>query len=156
MKVVTILVALLVGCATEVVDDVEHPASLELGAGSWRFEPLADGEELELIRGAQGGWHVWISLRTRGLGDDPVVTLSLQPEDESREPSVTHVRPNLDPEDDEGYRDLVGHTQIIDEPSCMVGEMMHLEASVEVDGEVLRSDRYFVVLGGAFPPPSCE
>lgn len=146
---------MLSGCATD-VQEVDHPASLELGAGSWRFETLADGQELELVRGAQGGWHVWISVRTRGLDDEPLITLALQPENESREPVETTVRANLDPEDDEGYRDLVGHTQIIDEPSCMVGEMMHLEARVEVDGETLTSDRYFTVLGGTYPPPSCE
>ena len=150
-----LLAAMLLGCATD-VQEVDHPASLELGAGSWRFESLTDGQELELIRGAQGGWHVWISVRTRGLEEEPVITFRLQPEDESREPMETVVRANLDPEDDEGYRDLVGHTQIVDEPSCMVGEMMHLEVSAEVAGEVLTSDRYFMVLGGAFPPPSCE
>lgn len=146
---------MLLGCATD-VQEVDHPASLELGAGSWRFESLTDGQELELIRGAQGGWHVWISVRTRGLDDEPLITLALQPEDESREPVETVVRANLDPPNDEGYRDLVGHTQIVDEPSCMVGEMMHLEARVEVEGQVLTSDRYFVVQGGAYPPPACE
>ncbi len=145
----------LAGCATD-VQDVDHPASVELGAGSWRFETITDGQELELIRGAQGGWHVWISVRTRGMVEQPVIAFELQPADESRAPVETIVRANLDPENVDGYRDLIGHTQIVDEPSCMVGELMRLEARVEVDGEVLTSERYFTVNGGAFPPPSCE
>ena len=43
-------------------------ASLTLGAlaADGGFSPLVDGQEVELVPGAQGGIHVWMKLRLRG------------------------------------------------------------------------------------------
>ena len=151
------LVGLLGACAAP-VDDVPHEASLELGTGSWRFESLADGQEVELVRGAQGGWHVWVSLRVRGVdAQNPRVTLVMQPADESRPPSEVELVANLDPADDEGYRDFIGFPRVLDDPSCLVGEMVRIEARIDMGAEgVMASDRYVVPTGGTYPPPACE
>ena len=44
------------------------PASfdVEVGTGQSDFEPLADGADVVLVHGAQGGWHVWTAFRVRG------------------------------------------------------------------------------------------
>ena len=36
---------------------------LELGTGVTEFEPLDDGDDIELVAGAQGGWHLDAALR---------------------------------------------------------------------------------------------
>jgi len=47
------LLPLIGGCTAEASEGV-----LELGTGEWRYEPLTGGEDVELIRGVQGGVHV--------------------------------------------------------------------------------------------------
>jgi len=147
----TILVA---GCAD--APPVED-AALELGTGSWRFEPLEDGQEVELVRGAQGGWHVWISVRTRGVEDDrPPVRLTVGPADGSRPPDEVEVALPFDPPRDDGWRQLVGYTGVVNEPACLVGELVRFTVRVTTaDGEELTAERDVRVAGGAYPPPPC-
>lgn len=63
----------------EACDDVHPCASVvELGTGGSEFEPLDGGElpvEFGLINGAGGGYHFWVSARTRGLC--PIVWLGV-------------------------------------------------------------------------------
>lgn len=42
-------------------------AYLELGTGFRRFEPIMNGQEVPIIEGIQGGYHVWGALRGRGF-----------------------------------------------------------------------------------------
>ena len=42
-------------------------AYLELGTGFRRFEPVTDGQEVPIIKGIQGGYHVWGSFKGRGF-----------------------------------------------------------------------------------------
>jgi hypothetical protein len=52
-------------------------AHLELGrvGASAEFAPYADGTDVELVPGAQGGFHVWLDLRVIGMpGDSLSVT----------------------------------------------------------------------------------
>ncbi|HMV70201.1 MAG TPA: hypothetical protein PKA64_25390 [Myxococcota bacterium] len=59
----------------------------ELGTGATALEPLVDGQDLPQVRGPQGGWHVYGSVRCHGIvaGDtenplnpeNPVVTWKL-------------------------------------------------------------------------------
>lgn len=144
----------LAGCA----DAPAEEAAIEVGTGSWRFEPIEDGQEVALVRGAQGGWHIWISVRVRGIeGDAPPLTLSLQPADESAPPIETDVQLRLDPPDADGWRQLVGYTGALPDPSCVVGELLRVRVSTPMgDGRVMASERDVRVLGGAYPPPACE
>lgn len=48
-------------------------AQVVLGTGEWMFEQLEDGQEVELVLGSQGGWHVWASVRAQGLEPDNVL-----------------------------------------------------------------------------------
>ncbi len=53
-------------------------ASVELGTGSVVYKSLAQGGDLELIQGEQGGIHAWASARFTGVypgvWDDPLST----------------------------------------------------------------------------------
>jgi hypothetical protein len=40
---------------------------LEIGGGELAFEPLAEDATLPFVRGGQGGTHVYVSFRERGL-----------------------------------------------------------------------------------------
>jgi hypothetical protein len=44
-------------------DDASSGVRVELGSGTSAFETIADGAELELVSGPQGGWHVWVTAR---------------------------------------------------------------------------------------------
>ncbi|GAB5549951.1 MAG: hypothetical protein SangKO_097110 [Sandaracinaceae bacterium] len=50
---------------------VPLPASVELGTGTSAFRPIPeDGAELELVRGPQGGFHVFLTARITALQVD--------------------------------------------------------------------------------------
>ncbi|MEM7674632.1 MAG: hypothetical protein AAF449_01375 [Myxococcota bacterium] len=158
------LLACLLGVlasATVACGDAEDPGaalSLELGTGSWRFEALEDGQEVELVRGAQGGWHVWVSFRVRGMAEErAIATLRIQPADESRPANEADVQLRLGGSNDEGYRHYIGWTGIVPDPACLVGELVRLEATMEApDGTLLRSERDVTLLGGTYPPGACD
>lgn len=149
----TILSALFGGCVGE--PPIE-PQGLALGTGSWRFEALSDGDEVELVRGAQGGWHIWTSVRwENAVGEPPEMTLRAGMADGSGEPHEVPMAGSFDPEHN-GHRDLVGFPCILPEPSCMVGELVRIEVDAIVDGQPVHLERDVRVLGGNYPPPACE
>lgn len=62
----------------------EEEGLLEIGTGAEGFEPVADGDHLQIQSGGQGGHHVYGSLRASGVvqgifeGEtDPVVTFEV-------------------------------------------------------------------------------
>ena len=154
MRSLGLTLALLacLGCGEE---SAHEPATLELGTGSWRFDPLTDGQQVELVRGAQGGWHIWLSLRTQGvvLGDEPVlVDLRMQPADGSLPSQKTAITLVFDAKEDDRY-ELVGYTGIVSEPSCWVEKLVRVQVSLPSQG--LEDEREVIVSGGAYPPPPC-
>ncbi len=38
-----------------------------VGTGEFAFEPVEDEQELLIVAGPQGGFHVWLAVQTRGL-----------------------------------------------------------------------------------------
>jgi len=46
-------------------DDAATPSGprVEIGTGITSFVPVADGEDVELVMGPQGGWHIDVTLR---------------------------------------------------------------------------------------------
>jgi hypothetical protein len=53
-------------------DDAGTP-ELEIGSGETAFASLEKDEMLPYVRGSQGGFHVWISFRVRGLDPQRVL-----------------------------------------------------------------------------------
>jgi hypothetical protein len=154
------LAIVFAGCGSPEPIDWPEEASLELGTGSWRFEPIEDGAEVNLVRGAQGGWHIWLSLRTAGVMAN-TVTLNLHtelPEAETTAHDVNSETPvSLDPPNADGERLLVGWPHILPDPGCFVGQTVVLTALVSDDaGHSLSDERTLVIGGGDDPPPPCE
>lgn len=54
------------------IPDAAPPAFVEIGGGARRFEALTSGQEVPIIQGPQGGFHVWGGFRGRGFPDDEV------------------------------------------------------------------------------------
>jgi hypothetical protein len=132
-------------------------ATLELGTGSWRFEALEDGQEVELVHGAQGGWHMWISLKVTGAAvAHPTVRLTMEPADESLPMQDVSVELPFEAPDEHGACKLIGYTGVVNDPSCWVGALVHVQATVTTDDGTVLSDEHDVVLrGGVYPPPPC-
>ncbi|WP_157595505.1 hypothetical protein [Plesiocystis pacifica] len=61
------LVVLFAGCDPEPPSVVSEDARVELGAAGVEWRPLAEGDPVELVAGLQGGWHVDVAVRGRGL-----------------------------------------------------------------------------------------
>ncbi len=75
MPLIAALLLALPGCAPEVTGGlVPPPAStssdpcasselgLSIGVGTESFEPIGEGDSLELVHGSQGGWHIVTAL----------------------------------------------------------------------------------------------
>ncbi|HEY8428812.1 MAG TPA: hypothetical protein VIL20_10575 [Sandaracinaceae bacterium] len=151
--VILLAAALATGCAAA----SESGARLELGTGTIRFEPVEDGATLPLIRGAQGGWHVWIAVRAEGLeSDGGMLSIEHQPADESAPPVAATLGVRFDPPDAEGRRSYLGWPAILADPSCAVGELLRVRATLTTpDGMQLADERHVLVGPGEHPPPPC-
>lgn len=130
---------------------------LEVGTGTSRFETIEEGEVVDLTRGSQGGWHIWVSFRVTGLmADNAAITLTRQLASEEEPESVSRVPARFDPEDSEGRRAALGWPSVVVAPECKVGELMRFHAVMELQGREVTSERFFELGPGNFPPPSCE
>ena len=148
----------MIGCATPAIDGPpeESQAYLELGTGSWRFEPVTDGDEISLVRGAQGGWHLWVSVRVGDFaGDRGILTLESQVADEHLPAQHSETVARLDPADSLGRRVFVGWPEVMAEPACLVDQMLRLRAVItDDDGHAIEDECYVMVRGGDDPPGS--
>lgn len=85
------LAANLAACGDE---PPSGPGILEIGTGALDFEPLAEGQELGIVAGPQGGYHFIVNARMQNLlpGDpssvnalgNPQTRFAIYLEDESR------------------------------------------------------------------------
>ena len=66
----SILAILAIGCPSDDDNnnkDAGQEPEVELGTGTVSFEALAEGDELEIVPGPQGGFHFHVHARMRGL-----------------------------------------------------------------------------------------
>lgn len=109
---------------------VTGPARVELGAGTTRFEALAEGGTIELVLGPQGGWHLDLTVRAVNLPPDGV-TLRYEVRDDTRAtpwnfPVAASLNARRVVADGEGWV-RVGDRAVFD-----------VRAASEVEGRVLR------------------
>jgi len=109
---------LLGGCPGE---DPVAGAELTLGTGEARFEVVGPGAELPLVAGSQGGFHVWLSMRVRGLtGTRLTMRLELLPEGPG-EDAFSNVSIGFDQvEGERGMLEHVGWPARVLQPWCAV------------------------------------
>jgi hypothetical protein len=146
---------LVAACDATAAD--ETPPTLEIGTGTWRFEPVPNGASLPLVRGAQGGWHLWVAVRLGGVPDD---TGSIEiahfptaaPESVARTTHGVH----LDPPNADGLRAYLGWPAVVADPACAVGHPYRVEIAFRPASGGRLSARLDVdVTPGDDPPPPC-
>jgi hypothetical protein len=135
-----VLLALAPGCG----GGGEPPAQgiAELGTGEWQFEPLADGQEVELAHGAQGGWHLWTSVRTLGLEPEGVqLEVTTTVVDDPSSATTSRGRIELT-ELDDGRCEFIGWPAVLGEPACAIGHTLQLRGVViDARGTVAAAER---------------
>ncbi len=68
------LLALVLTACPHTADPPPGEPRIEIGTGDiGEYQPLMDGDMVNLIRGAQGGQHVWVALRAWDLNTAPAL-----------------------------------------------------------------------------------
>jgi hypothetical protein len=100
-------------------------AELAIGTGGVTcYLPLDDGDTVYLARGCQGGQHLWLSLRARGLDlmAPLVMARAFRTSDETDVGPVAQVRLTFDPLPGEDWFALNGLRILVPEPDDVDGE----------------------------------
>ncbi len=115
------------GLPDECKASVNEPATLVVGQGQRAFEDLADNQEVAWEAGPQGGHHIWVSVRTRGIRQSgSIVTLSVSDSENPTQPVLLT------------ERRVVFDLQPVDGGACaLVGIRMQLDETVGVDLQAL-------------------
>lgn len=132
--------------------------TLELGTGEWQYEPIADGQDVTMVHGAQGGWHVWASFLVEGLDPSRVeMTIETQPADESEPPETSRVHVDLQTGTGGAY-ELVGWPAILARPACAVDRLMRVRVTLKDRHGVTAGDECYLVprAPATDSPGTCE
>lgn len=160
-------------CASDTTSNPEITAWAELGAGELDFTPLRADDALPYVAGAQGGHHVFISLRMQGL-DPKRVHLRVTTAIEGRADRVLtrEGRVNFAPEHDRSDASDLDDTgaegpstqryvyagwpaQILMAP-CHVDEHVHLEVMLtDLTMRQTKAHQIIRIARGSGPTPSC-
>ncbi|HKP58256.1 MAG TPA: hypothetical protein VJV78_16125 [Polyangiales bacterium] len=145
-----LLLAGLLACSSE-ADSGSIEA--ELGQGEIEFAPLAEDDTLPYAAGSQGGHHVFISFRARGI-DPERVLVSVETTIEDR-PKLTlrrEGRVNFEPSGKDTHDYAGWPAQILLAP-CHEGERAHIAATL-TDREDRSVDLERWIRIGEGPEPS--
>lgn len=137
----------LVGCGAD-----EGTPFFEVGTGESTFEALGEGATVPLIHGPQGGYHVWLGVRHRGLGPGDVILEYGARDATTREelmfPGLRAVQADVDPEAVSQTAGLVGFL-LEDEPLVYDGRPIRLWArATDAGGQALSDERGALVEWG--------
>ncbi len=123
----------------------ERPPGIacEVGTGRFAFEPVRDGDDVPIIFGPQGGYHVWGSARVRGAGASDAVLRYMLRRPATAAISVVEARMRLSPVGDaDGWSEALGATVFVPVPSDIEGQLVSLHVEVVLDdGRRCTSDR---------------
>lgn len=135
---------------------------LVLGSGEWQWQDVEGGDGLTLARGTQGGYHIWLSMRTRGLSPDRVL-MELELTPAGGEAQFSRVRIDFDePADDaafdEGFREFLGWPAQLLDPWCAVDQPLDVSVTLEdVQGATVHERMEVIPLAPAAGfPVDCE
>ncbi len=159
---------LLLGCTSDDSPEVVLDPGIELGTGVDEFVPLEDGDEMAVILGPQGGYHLDGSLRVQGidpgneddLGDprNPLTVFEAVVDDGtvvSGLAGATSVeyRQGIKASETPGVYEMVGRRILLDiqDDSELQGRTLTVSVTVEdVDGVVLTDERDVVAVAGRY------
>lgn len=128
----------------------EGDSFVELGTGVTGFEALAEGGDIELVAGFQGGWHVDAAVRFGGFSPTGV-TLFYEALAPNAEPLSLITSAGLSPSRvivDDGAFVRVGDRVVfrVDDGNTLIGQTIVLRVVAEVDGATIADERELVVV----------
>lgn len=121
-----------------------------LGTGQQQFEPLDDDVPVPLIKGIQGGWHVWTSFLAYGFDTDVLrmdLTTRWEGVDESvlGGPGNVAVRPVRDASGAAALAS-VGWPAVVFNPTCAHGHFLRVTLTVnDSEGRSARDTRRWIM-----------
>ena len=121
---------------------------LTLGTGEAEFTPLVDGQDVDLTAGAQGGHHLWLSMRTEGL--DPGrcelhVSVWAEDDPDNAQNSWVGVRMSPAPDGAPGTLEYIGWPGLIANPECFVEKRVHFLVEITDERGAHAMDEHVVV-----------
>lgn len=133
-----LLLGLCLACGSSDAPDASREADagprVVLGSGREAFEPLESGGDVPLIKGIQGGYHVWASFLAYGFDND-VLRMELSTRWGERDESVLDMSGSVGVKpasDASGVPALVmlGWPALVYEPGCSNGEAIEIDLTV--------------------------
>jgi hypothetical protein len=123
------------------------PPSLELGTGATSFQSVTDGQALSIVHGPQGGIHLFVAGRCRGLGDPVNVKFGLRDADTGESVSYLSLEAMVHPTplgDADAFAGLTARF-IDNDASVYAGRRVVVWASATGDGHEASDERTVVV-----------
>jgi hypothetical protein len=140
MTLIGLALSLLAGCPAP------GPASVKVGTGELSFSPLTDGDDVEVVLGPQGGYHIYGSMQVTGidpgnpdsLGDpsNPTVAFAVFDGEDRLDRGAVYTQ-GLDESEERGVYEMIGRLLILDitDDDEVVGHTFDVEVYVQdVDG----------------------
>lgn len=134
--------------------DAGPAADIDIGTGGIGvFEPVSDGDTMELVRGCQGSQHVWISLRARHINTRPAIIQIVAERDRDGLNTAIpfQVRLTFDQPPGADYTELSGLALVIPVPEQALDEDMTIRARVSENspgGLMVEAERHVRIAWG--------
>lgn len=106
------------------------PAELIVGTGEYTFEAVADGQDVDIVAGPQGGYHVWVAFLAKNFRKSCVVETQLTLVETSEvlgNPFFFEV--DLFPAEEEGWRQYAGLPHQLDK-DVVEDQLVQLDVTV--------------------------
>ena len=126
-------------------------AEIVLGTGEWQWEDVGSLQELTLSRGVQGGYHVWLSVRARGVDPERIrMVLTLLPSVDDSLRVRSDIRIDLDPPADpvvgeDGWFEYIGFPAQLSRPWCVVDAPLTATVMLEDQNGITISDQVEII-----------
>jgi hypothetical protein len=123
------------------------PSAVEVGSGSISFVPLTDGDPVDIIKGPQGGYHIWMSLRASKQLDPKLIAVKyIVTELDGGEISLNASRLNLQANGD--TNDWYGLQGLLPNPAAVSGREVLLRIEAEDSAKKTAVDQRRVIPRG--------
>lgn len=143
------------GCTSEVDEapapyEPLEPDAFEVGTGAGAFQELSPGATVPIIEGAQGGYHIWLSVRCGTCGPELVLDYGVDDLETGALISRLGLQEWEKLAERDGWRQAVGLTAFLDtaDPSALVGHRVRLWVTAPAaDGSTLRAEAEATISG---------
>lgn len=148
----------------DLCDPPDSPADFEVGTGEKCFERLAAEAEIPLIRGPQGGYHLWLAVGCADCGDKPHLKYGARSSDSEEPLPGTYVADRHVPLEGDSWGQVAGIQLSMpglswdeeNDPPPAKGTRLFLWADVVNGSQVVHHAEVPVVLGDTVYWDNCD